>query len=794
MVKEKRGSLSRCTGFSALLSVLLILGIAPLGFAGDGGEEDAPVVRPDENTIYIPYKDLEKVFEKSGRGVFLPYEKFLELWRKSRPPVLEGKEEPPLPAAITAASYEGEVKEKTAEFKASFEVEVFKKGWTEVPFPFGNLAISEVKPKERGTVLAPGRKGSYALIVKAPGTYHLDVSFKVKVDDAKGVKTFKFNTPAASLARFTVTLPGRNLKVDLKPNLAASETPEGTDATKVFAFLGPSRQVELTWRPEAEQLGERKPLLHPNVLTHVRVEETVMEVSSTITYKILQAPADRFRISVPRDFLLISYDRKNLQKIDVKEEGDAKVLDLRLHSPAKETFTFNLRLQKTFKRNEDPTKAWPVVIPFVKTVGEEVQREEGTTAIDLRPPLKGKVQKIEGLSQVDVRDLPRTLRKSGTDFGFTYLKQPVSLTLEAEKERPEVSTEVRALALVEQDRIDWRGTMTVIVERTGIFGLAWLMPKGPNEEEKYKVQNLTLEGRGKLDYRVQAAGEGLQKIEVNFPTKIQGRIRIFFEIRRKRPGDVVGAFDLPWFRVPTAKKDRGWVGVRAKEGYDLKLQGKAQGFEARSAAEIQGQIREAAQLGFVYNLGALKAKAKPEFRARLEVTKRPSRVSAEVLTLVEVTDAAVDVHHTILYTVQQAGVRTFAYSLPEEIKPPKKEGEKDEKAGGRRWDVLNPEVDAKKQHTVAHDKKRKRHVWTVEIQKERMGVIPVTVQYKMTLQDLQPGAPIRVEIPDLQPEGVFQTTGYIGLKKGDNIVLTPAPGKVGKLFKADLGELPDSLK
>ncbi|MHC5040589.1 MAG: hypothetical protein ACYTHM_25030, partial [Planctomycetota bacterium] len=308
MVNEKRGSRSRSFRLSTLLLPLLILGIAPLAFGEEGGEKEAPVVRPDENTIYIPYKDLEKVFEKSGRGVFLPYEKFLELWRKSRPPVLEGKEEPPLPAAITSAAYVGTVKEKTASFKASFEVEVFKKGWTEVPFPFGNLAISEVKPVEKGTVLAPGRKGSYALIVKAPGTYHLDVDFRVKVDEAKGVKTFRFNTPAASLARFTVILPGKNLKIDLKPNLAASKTPEGADATKVFAFLGPSRQVELTWRPEAERLGERKPLLHPNVLTHVRVEENVMEVSTKVTYKILQAPADRFRIAIPRDFLLISYD------------------------------------------------------------------------------------------------------------------------------------------------------------------------------------------------------------------------------------------------------------------------------------------------------------------------------------------------------------------------------------------------------------------------------------------------------------------------------------------------------
>ena len=34
-----------------------------------------------EQTIYVPYDKLRNVFEQHGRGVFLPYEKFQELWQ-----------------------------------------------------------------------------------------------------------------------------------------------------------------------------------------------------------------------------------------------------------------------------------------------------------------------------------------------------------------------------------------------------------------------------------------------------------------------------------------------------------------------------------------------------------------------------------------------------------------------------------------------------------------------------------------------------------------------------------------
>jgi hypothetical protein len=335
------------------------------------------------------------------------------------------------------------------------------------------------------------------------------------------------------------------------------------------------------------------------------------------------------------------------------------------------------------------------------------------------------------------------------------------------------------------------------VERTGIFGLKWLAPAGP-EGSPYEVQKLFLKRPGDLNYTLSEAGEGLRWIEVTFPAITLGATQIRFEMRREREGELVGTFDLPWFRVPSAKKDRGWIGVRTKEGYDLRLVGKPKGFEARNAAEIQAQIREPVQLGFIYNLAALEKPTQPEFQAKIEVTKRPSRVSAVVHTLVDVTDAAVSVEHAIRYDIQQAGVQKFTYSLPGWIQPAEKPKEGEEKKEGedtkKKWEILDPEIQQKKQHTEVFDEEKERHVWTVEIQKERMGAVDLKVRYKLALTDLKPGEPVLVEIPDLQVENVFQATGYVGLKKGDNIVLSPMPGRAGKLYKADLAELQSPLK
>jgi|GEM_PF-2967995 len=769
---------------TVLLPAFLVLCLAALAGlprpvqAAEPDDGEAEVVRPDQNTIYIPYKDLEKVFEKTGRGVFLPYEKFLELWKKSRPPVLEGKEAPPLPAAVTAASYSGKVKEKTASFTAVYQIEAFKEGWSALPFPLENLAVSSVKTPEEGVILAAGEGGGYRLLVQKPGTYRLEIAFAVKVEEEEGEKFFRFKAPAASVARLEAVLPGGNLKITLKPNLAASETPVGDDATRLLAFLGPNREVEVRWRTQAERLAVREAILHPEVLTKVKIEEGSMEMQATLRYEILQAPADRFRILLPPDFLLISYDRANLLSADVKEEAEGKVLDLKLHTGAKESFVFHLRMQRAFTGEMPDTLA----VPVVQALG--ARREEGSIAVDLTPPLTGQVSERSGLSQIDVNDLPAPLKAPDTDFAFNYLKRPVSLSLSVEKEKPELTSELRGKVFVTEGRIEFTGRLDVAVERSGVFGVRWMAPAG------YEIQKLYLRRPGDLNRTVSEGEAGRRWIEVTFPSKTKGKIGMHFELRKERKEALTGAFRLPWFRVPDAKKDRGWVAVRTKEGYDLRVEGELEGYESRNVSEIVRQTGGPALLGFVYNLSKTEDPAETAFRANLEVTKRPSRVTAKIYTLLDVKDTAVEVIHDIRFEIKQAGVDAFTYSFPAWIKPGE-EGEKE--AGGKRWDVLDPEVKNRKQVTETVDEEKGRRVWKVEIQKERMGEVAVKVRTKLALEDLEPGQALAVEVPDLQVHDVFQATGYLAFTKGDNIVLMPAPTG-GKLYKADVAELPASLK
>ena len=67
-----------------LLLFLLISAISVVGLAQEPKDGDVQPDSINEQTIYVPYEKLREVFERDGRGVFLPYDKFQKLWSQAR--------------------------------------------------------------------------------------------------------------------------------------------------------------------------------------------------------------------------------------------------------------------------------------------------------------------------------------------------------------------------------------------------------------------------------------------------------------------------------------------------------------------------------------------------------------------------------------------------------------------------------------------------------------------------------------------------------------------------------------
>ena len=197
---------------------------APAGKA-EPSDEDAPPLR--EQTIYVPYDKLRETFEKTGRGVFIPYAQFQELWKAARQQQHKtpGRAAPPTPAVITEADSEATVGKEVVRVVARLKIDVLARGWVEVPLRLedaGVMSASLVGPdgQEQPARLAVAADGSYKLVVenksKEPIHLTLKLEYAKAFNKTPGRNDVSFAAPQAPVNRWKVRIPESGVKVHIR--------------------------------------------------------------------------------------------------------------------------------------------------------------------------------------------------------------------------------------------------------------------------------------------------------------------------------------------------------------------------------------------------------------------------------------------------------------------------------------------------------------------------------------------------------------------------------------------------
>ena len=183
-----------------------------------------------EQQIYIPYEKLRGVFEKHGRGVFLPYEKFEELWKaaqdKTRP---AAEARPPVGAVITEIENEAVVAKDVVQVTAHVKIDLLSEGWHEVPLRLADAAIVRATIKNEPARLLGGANEDHRLLIehkgKQPEQIELVLEYARAITRSPGQNSVSFQAPQAAVSRWKVRIPQAGVKVNLHPLIAATEVP-----------------------------------------------------------------------------------------------------------------------------------------------------------------------------------------------------------------------------------------------------------------------------------------------------------------------------------------------------------------------------------------------------------------------------------------------------------------------------------------------------------------------------------------------------------------------------------------
>lgn len=765
----------------------------------EASEDDEPKALL-ERTIYIPYEDLRKTFEKEGRGVFLPYEEFRTLWDKAREAEKpQDPEKPPVESLITETINAATVAKDVVEVEATVRIELLTKGWHEVPLRLSNAAIEKatIDGQPARVVKAPSGAGYQLLIEKKKdGAEQIELQLKYAkaIQRSPGHNSVSFESPMAPVSRWKVTIPESGVKVDFYPLIAATEMEKEADAetsaepaeeaspdeTVVLAFVGAAPTVRIGWTPKAEGATGLEALATVQAEQQVTVEEGVVRTQTRLNYTISRAELDKLAIEVPGEQRVVNVFDANIRGWTVNQGDDTQTLDIQLFEPAKNAQTIVVELEKFHDQAEDEqelTKPINVVIPTVKALG--VGRQQGVVVVRVVESLSAEAVKSAGLLQIDKGELPANVAGGDWQFAYRYATVPFGLTLSVEKVQPRITVDSLVEARLTPERLYVDVTAAYMIERAGVFQLEWDIPEG------YTVRSVggrsfnPLSGRGgnyggqdinqanvagvsvETHHLEPIEGETSKRLIVNLSRKAIGRVGLILHLERKldepdllTPTGVTVPIpcEIPRVAEDSVEHATGRLAVYAPES--LRVNPKtADGLRTVSYAEavagIQTYVNQPGVLAYMFG--------EEPAELTLDVERRKPHITIEQLLVADIEDGVVKYTDTLFYNIRYSGVKELRVDVPADVAATIRND-----SDSIRESVIEPQPDDVPEGYVA---------WRFAGENELENQGRIDLSWEKKLEQLSVGGTVELELPELIPMGADLASGQIVLKKAETIDL-----------------------
>ena len=786
--------------YRALVMWMLVAALVPLVSAVQGAPAEkaaasasAPAAKPAampsaeaatepppvrEESIYIPYTKLREVFEKEGRGVFLPHEKFMDLWRSAREKTAPAAEtKPPVDFLISEAENKAAVSKDVVTVAATLRLEILKEGWNAVPLRLGDVAITKATLDGEPARLVTEPGAGYKLLVekkgKAPRQYALAIQFAKAYTKAPGQNSVSFESPQAPVSKWEVRIPESGVKVSVHPLLAATEVPPAAGAaeeTVVLAFVGAAPTVRLDWTPKAEGAKGLEALASVQVQQQTSIEEGVARTRAQLAYDISRAELGRLELEVPADQKVVNVFDPNVREWSVAAAGETQKITVQLFEPAKKAQNLAVDLEK-FAADQGAVK-----VPLLRALG--VGRQQGFLVVRVAQGLRAEAADRTGLAQVDDAELPQALR-GRWDFAYRYAALPYGLTLKVEKVQPRVVAESLLEAHLGTDDLAISLATVFTVERAGIFRLEFEIPEG---YDLRSVQGISIGNAAAADVDAHhLEGEKKTRLVVNLSRKALGRVAIEVQLHRAlhepdllAPTGKAAALALPIPRVVagTVEREAGRLIIYAPESLTVNPS-KSDGLRTITFAEAVRDMRstqakgERPVLAFAYT--------QEPVALALAAERRKPYVTVRQLLVARIESGVVKYEATLFYEVQYSGVKSLRLDVPKDL------------ASDIRITTSGIRHQPVEDAPNLKDLAAGYEPWALAGESEFLGNVEVRLAWERKIEQLKVGDKVELAIPRLIPCGTDRAWGQVVLVKAETIDVQEAPeaGKVAGLRPID---------
>lgn len=671
-----------------------------------------------EQTIYVPYGRIRDVFEKEGRGVFLPYEKFQELWQQARSKhVPEAAVRPPVAVLLVEADNEATVEKDVVLVRARIQIEVLGKGWHEVPLRLRDAAVRSATVDDSPARILFDPDTGYRLLLRSDQDeatrFSLALEYAKAFSKSPGQNSVRFEAPQVPVNRWRIRVPQAGVKVNVHPLIAATEvtaaaeqppvappaTPPATATpptdepeaapppageaapsppqspatppaapppaeTQILAFVGAAPEVRIDWTPKAEGAAGLEALTSVQSEQEVTIQEGVVRTRVRLAYEITRAELSQLVVEVPADQKVTGVFDPNVRQWDVTAAEDKQTIRVQLFEATRGAQNLTVDLE----RFVDAVAASELAVPIVRAVG--AGRQQGIVVVRLGDELQAETTRQEGLLQLDKAQLPASLQAGNWVFAYRYAALPFELVLKTQKVEPQIRTSELVEAFLAPDQLTYTLAAVLDIQRAGVFQLEVTIPR---DVQVRQVRGHETAGATALQVDAHHVDEAEPtRLRINLAARAIGRAGLLVELQKPiddanltSPTGQASTVELPLPRLAgRIEHVQGHAIVYAPESLRVNPQ-KQVGLRGVSFAEAlqavpsvrEGRFSELREvLAFAY------AQSPVDFS--LVVERRKPFVTVRQLLTVRVEAGVVKHEATFFYDVQYSPVKTFRIDVP----------------------------------------------------------------------------------------------------------------------------------
>jgi len=722
-----------------------------------------------EMSIYIPYTKLRALFEKDGRGVFIPYEKFQELLKAAQEAAAKIPEiKPPVGGLITAIESEATVGRDVVVVKAKLSIEVLQEGWVRVPLRLADSAIRSAKIGDEPARLVSSDAGYDLLYEKKgdkPETIELALEYSKAFTKAPGNNHVSFQAPQAAVNRWTIRIAEPGVKVNVRPQVATDgggmqPAPDAKE-TVVEAHVGAAPEISLDWTPKAEGAAGLAALATVQTRQEVAVEEGVVRSRVTLAYEITRSELSQLKLEVPKAYKVVNVFDANVQKWEVADRDETtQTVTVQLFNPAKGQQSLSLELELV---DQNLVKEG-VKVPAVKAV--EAARQFGVVAVRVTPSLRAEVAARSGLSQLDANELPPELAGQPWTFAFRYAALPYELALSLETVEPRIEAVEFIEVYLEPRQQMIEHLVSLSVERTGIFSIDVDIPEG------YEVRAVT--GRAYTDVQPAVIDafhvdeKKKTRLTVNFGRKALGKVAFVVQLVKRLDdptlltpgGKVAEKLALPRVTHKALERSQGYAVLYAPDALQLTTKELA-ALRAVAPGEAQAQglsVRDGKHPTLRETLAFAFFREAPSLS--LEIERRKPQVTVRQTLTAMIESGVVNFTVTLTYDIRYSSVKSLRLDVPSDLA----EKFRQQRPGTSK---LDPQPDDVAEGYTA-----------IELTGEGdlLGSVVIPFSWNQPIGELVVGKPKQIKIPRLLPKSdaasgavIERAWGQIVLGKAETI-------------------------